>query len=601
MGTPGMAIFTLRSRRKRVRPPSHCWLPLLTAVAIALIAMPAPHSRGQVTAELLSDTVLDNAALLFARNAPYGRAINGVSFQTESLLTVGDYQYATWYHLGAGDEDIYLARRNLSGNTWQIMDTGANMTRTTNDAHNVISLGISGDGRIHLSYDHHGHNLRYRNSVAGAATGATWNSSILNAERSSLNFGGPTIGGVTYPQFVTRPDGNLNFIYRTGSSGNGNNYFATFNTAGIGSWDTPHEFINGTTSIPYIDPQGTSNNRNGYLNGVDYGPDGKVHVTWTWREDAGGTNHDILYAYSSDGGTTWKNGAGANLGSVMNLNSAGIRIDDNNAANGIMGQIDRRNTLMNQQSQAVDLDGHVHSIMWHADDAHHNTVTGFTTTPSAYFHYFRDPTTGAWSRANLPTSRAVGSRPKIGYDADGNVFAVYLSPGPGDGVGVLNYYTDGDLIIAGATKAANYTDWTILYTDTRDFAGEPLIDQARLLNDHILSVFIQENDDAVITTTGTPLRVLEFDLATPLELADYNQDGTVDAADFVLWRKADGSLDGYNNWQSFFGSSFGSGSNGSAENVVPEPRLGMISVLFLPGFECARRLRRRFGLDLRWR
>ena len=49
------------------------------------------------------------------------------------------------------------------------------------------------------------------------------------------------------------------------------------------------------------------------------------------------------------------------------------------------------------------------------------------------------------------------------------------------------------LIIASATKAAGYTNWAIAQVLTNDFNGEPLIDQARLLANNILSVFIQEN------------------------------------------------------------------------------------------------------------
>jgi hypothetical protein len=60
--------------------------------------------------------------------------------------------------------------------------------------------------------------------------------------------------------------------------------------------------------------------------------------------------------------------------------------------------------------------------------------------------------------------------------------------------------------------------------------------------------------------------------------ADYNGDGNVDAADYVLWRKnplAHGGPSGYGVWRQSFGSS-GSGSLGGA-NAVPEP--GAISVL----------------------
>jgi len=65
---------------------------------------------------------------------------------------------------------------------------------------------------------------------------------------------------------------------------------------------------------------------------------------------------------------------------------------------------------------------------------------------------------------------------------------------------------------------------------------------------------------------------------------DFNGDGFVDAADYVVWRKNDGSQDGYNEWLANFGSVAGSGSVAVAG--VPEPAsalLLMVSVGLLSG------------------
>lgn len=57
---------------------------------------------------------------------------------------------------------------------------------------------------------------------------------------------------------------------------------------------------------------------------------------------------------------------------------------------------------------------------------------------------------------------------------------------------------------------------------------------------------------------------------------DYNDDGTVDAADYVVWRKTDGgNAQGYTDWRANFGEGMGngSGSGGSLplQTGVPEP------------------------------
>ncbi|HEX2473526.1 MAG TPA: hypothetical protein VHK01_02200, partial [Lacipirellulaceae bacterium] len=51
---------------------------------------------------------------------------------------------------------------------------------------------------------------------------------------------------------------------------------------------------------------------------------------------------------------------------------------------------------------------------------------------------------------------------------------------------------------------------------------------------------------------------------------DYNHDGRVDAADYVVWRKNDGSQAGYDTWRTNFGRTAGSGTVLATE-VVPEP------------------------------
>ena len=52
---------------------------------------------------------------------------------------------------------------------------------------------------------------------------------------------------------------------------------------------------------------------------------------------------------------------------------------------------------------------------------------------------------------------------------------------------------------------------------------------------------------------------------------DFNNDGIVDAADYVVWRKTGGQRQGYNDWRSHFGRPAGSGSVAGANATVPEP------------------------------
>jgi hypothetical protein len=87
---------------------------------------------------------------------------------------------------------------------------------------------------------------------------------------------------------------------------------------------------------------------------------------------------------------------------------------------------------------------------------------------------------------------------------------------------------------------------------------------------------------------------------------DFNNDGAVNAADYVVWRKADGTQSGYNTWRSYFDQTDGAGaglpSTEPLSAAVPEPTsLGLcassLSVIGIFAFRkswrdrsCSRRL-----------
>jgi hypothetical protein len=107
----------------------------------------------------------------------------------------------------------------------------------------------------------------------------------------------------------------------------------------------------------------------------------------------------------------------------------------------------------------------------------------------------------------------VGTRPKIIYDANDNVYAIYLSYASTT-ADVVPGYTGGTLVIASASKASNYTDWAVVQTLSTALNGEPIVDQARLTNDKILSVYIQE-DSSNTSYVGTALHAYEFAVDVP--------------------------------------------------------------------------------------
>jgi hypothetical protein len=73
--------------------------------------------------------------------------------------------------------------------------------------------------------------------------------------------------------------------------------------------------------------------------------------------------------------------------------------------------------------------------------------------------------------------------------------------------------------------------------------------------------------------------LLATDLLPPELAGDFNDDGKVDAADYVLWRKnpdAFGGPGGYGTWRADFGKPPGSGSAVGGPDNVPEPASGWL-------------------------
>jgi hypothetical protein len=74
-------------------------------------------------------------------------------------------------------------------------------------------------------------------------------------------------------------------------------------------------------------------------------------------------------------------------------------------------------------------------------------------------------------------------------------------------------------------------------------------------------------------------------------IGDYNGNGVVDAADYVVWRKGLGTLftqSDYSVWRAHFGQTGGSGTGALANIAVPEPATVLMLIFAAAGL-CLRR------------
>lgn len=136
-----------------------------------------------------------------------GNSVNTTIFRRNSLVTEGDTQFIAFYD-SVGR--LCLGKRNIDSDQWTLHTT--QYEGNVRDAHNSISIMSDDEGYLHVSWDHHGHPLRY-------AVGTEPYGLELGDKRVMTGAGETK---VTYPEFLRMPDGDLLFVYRDGGSGSGN-------------------------------------------------------------------------------------------------------------------------------------------------------------------------------------------------------------------------------------------------------------------------------------------------------------------------------------------------------------------------------------------
>ena len=356
-------------------------------------------------------------------------SVNTVIFRQNSITTHGDIQFTAYYN---AEGQVVLARRNLGSEQWVIQPTP--YSADVNDAHNSISLGVDGDGYLHLSWGMHGNELLYARSLHPHGL-----------ELSELR---PMTGkheqAVTYPQFFRLDSGDLLFMYRDGSSGRGDVMLNRYRSKQQKWVALQHPLISG------------EGERNAYVNPLAVDDAGRWHLSWTWRETWDvSTNHDIMYAYSPDEGKTWVKSTGERYKLPVTADNAEV-----------VKTIPQGSELINQTSMTVNSKGEpVIASYWKPAGA-----------AAPQFHIvWQDG--GLWntrqvSRRSLDFSLSGGgtkripiSRPKILAGTENELYLVYRDFERGGGISVA------------VSQDRDYRSWAVRDIYTSDMGlWEPTYD-----------------------------------------------------------------------------------------------------------------------------
>ncbi|KAM5354024.1 hypothetical protein ACJ41O_000674 [Fusarium nematophilum] len=381
--------------------------------------------------------------------------LNGVSYQEDALITFGDYQYVTFYETapaGYSNHYVKVGRRRVKPGVdgWEYL-TLSDYTQTTMDGHNMISMGISGDGKIHLSFDHHDVPLNYRvsNNPIAKDVPSAWTADLFGPVVHALSGSQGPWTPLTYPRFESLENGDLLLEFRIGQSGSGDSYIHRYSTS-TGRWQAYGKYIEG-------------DDNNAYINGLDY-LDGKLYTSWTVREtpDAN-TNHGVYFAYSDDDGRTWFNSNGTELPRPISTSLDSTLVWD----------IPQNSRMVNQEGQLVDTKGRVHVLM-------RDNLSG----GHLYQHYLRD-TDGTWTKNPIDVDDLNGPdlfdpRGKFAGDKAGEHLFALL---PDVGATSTRIYV--------ATASEGFQDWKFLAA-IPNTSTEPLFDKARLHDQGVLSVFVRQ-------------------------------------------------------------------------------------------------------------
>lgn len=436
--------------------------------------------RADFTVTKLGDSLVDAKALTIA-GGRYGQTINGQAFQQNALLSFGGYQYICWYN---AKRRVCLGRRKLPKGDWEVLQF-TDYHYGNNDAHNTISLGICpSDGTFHLSFDHHGHPLKYRVSKKGAATQpqkTEWTPTLFGPIRHELREGHPL--RITYPRFIITPDDKLQFFYR--SNAGATRVIHTYDPK-TGTWSGPRPIIA----------------ENGYTNyHLRYGKDGRLQLMWHWRHTG-----QLCYLYTPNQGKTWKDNSGNTVLTADDARPASKRDMKN-----VSVIKTKQAKLIMLGGQYIDSKGRPHELVWHVPDDTvprkiKNDWEVWRRDQARYHHYWRD-TTGEWHTNVLPTP--VGNRGKILLDANDNAYAVFLL-NKTDKWDWQIYFTHGELVIATASAESKWTDWKVVHREPGPFLNQVHFDDTRWESDGVLSVFAQESPEK--PGDPTRLRILDFSL-----------------------------------------------------------------------------------------
>lgn len=446
---------------------------------------------------------------------------NTAGWDRSKLITYGSYQYTVYWD---SDYKLALARRNLITEDIQTIKFddelpntpyGSNQTQRDN-SHRNAAIGISpADGRLHLSFDHHADPMKYKVSRADFITNPPAVISVSDLGSTTSVVG--SLDEITYPRFFNDKNGKLYMSFRNGPrSGDADSYLFKYDS-GSGAWSpvagtgmvfsrsgvvsapsgrtAPYDVICESQKPqggnPPIDPPNDYQHsycRSAYEHDYVFdssgsaGSPGRLHVTWTWREqyDDNSLDSGVYYMYSDDGGVTWYNNSGVQIADLQTNDP--VRIDDPGL---MVVSAPQESWIINNGGFALDSNNQPHiftarSTVLAADAAGTNMHN---------IHYWRDASTGAWHSQYMEST----AEPLLFWRTRGDIAIA-----PNDDIYAYSLYKNA-LYIYQASASDKWSTWKPYAVSETFMSGDGMkYDLSRWKNDRILSIpILDKREDGV--------------------------------------------------------------------------------------------------------
>ena len=429
-------------------------------------------------------------------NGYAGSNINSVAYAQDNLITVGNQQFIAYYRRHAADANhdrnntVLIARRNIDASEWEVFPTTFS-AGNIDDGHYIVSMGIDGAGVLHMAWGMHNHRLRYARSVTSVLGHAPI--------EMTANLGPAGMTGaetqVTYPHFLSLPNGDLLFLFRAGGSGNGN-WFLNRYSKSAGEWTPVHTWSGGGRK-PLFRGTGARPDNCFYPDRFTMDSNGVLHMSGVFRASHRSfqTNHRYVYLRSADEGATWQRTDGSPIDLPLVIDATFLDSGESHVAE-IVKDIPQNHSLVNQAGLTTDSAGRPIIATWYAPD-------GAGVDVRNYFIFFHDGE--GWHRRQVSDRSAVGGwlrRPIVMTDADDRILMIYYD-GRSPGIQVV--------FSQPLALDPERLHWKRMHLTNEDLGGwEPTYDEQRWRRDGVLQMLYQKSG-AGNPNRSSPVSVITWD------------------------------------------------------------------------------------------